>query len=193
MSGNTAAGNTAEQVELFPNTFTDCKERTWTVTIDIRNDDRIEKSIGVSLVNLVPIGNKSGTLDALGDFVGDPKKVFACFYELVREQAADKKLDKAAVLEGMDDNTTELMTLAVVGAIQRFFRRDPKRTAVLRNAMGLYAKLADQMTKELAKLDVSRFVKIDEESIANAVSEAQKKLANTSQDTSAVSTSQPPA
>lgn len=149
-------------------TFTDKLNRSWTLVIDMTNDDRIQAITGASLVDLVPVskskkhGKEPGDFTALGEFISDPYLVFDAFYAAIKPTADALGLDRAGVKAGFDQETTAKMGLAMMRAIHDFFPLDPTRQAALRRIAQMIGPLATKMANkamvELEKIDVNAIV-----------------------------------
>lgn len=149
-------------------TVVDALNRTWIVTIDMTNDDRLEAVTGTSLVNLVPIGEpkknakKNGDFATLAEFMADPYRVFDAFYALIKPQADKLGLDRNAVKAGVDAATAAKIWVAIVRAVHDFFPNDPMRMAALRRmekmTLQLNGKVTDKVGQEMDKIDLDAIV-----------------------------------
>lgn len=150
-------------------TVVDALNRTWIVTIDMTNDDRLEAVTGSSLVDLVPIGEpkknakkKSGDFTTLAEFMSDPYRVFDAFYALIKPQADALGIDRNGVKSGVDATTASKIWVAIVRAVHDFFPNDPMRRASLRRmevmTLQLNDKVTDKIGVEMDKIDLDEII-----------------------------------
>lgn len=156
----------------FAQTFKDSQGRAWTVELTRSNARRLKDIIGVSLEDLVPMidgKSKRGAeeMQPLQALFSDPFRVFDLFYTLVKPTADTLGLTKEQLddcicrykdADGKEVDATELMALAVIGALQDFFRRDPTRRAVLGRVQEVMKLMGTRIDKELAKLDLEKMI-----------------------------------
>ncbi len=180
-------------------TFTDALNRSWTVTIDMAGDRRLRAVTGVSLVDLVPIGEpkknakKSGDFASLSEFMSDPYRVFDAFYALVKPQADARNIDRDGVVDGIDEEASKKMWGAVIRAVHDFFPNDPMRKAALRRMEKMTTQLSEKMTEkvgmEMDKIDLDAIVDamptLDGVTATNDVIARLRNYASITADTSA--------
>jgi hypothetical protein len=68
-------------------TFTDCKDRPWTVDLTVATLKRVREATGVNLYSLVDDGAR-----ALGELVGDPERLVGVLYVLCEPQVKERSL-----------------------------------------------------------------------------------------------------
>jgi hypothetical protein len=153
-----------------PRTFTDALSRSWTVTIDMSNDDRLEAVTGASLIDLVPVSKpkkggkekEAGDFATLAEFMADPYRVFEAFYVLIKPQSDALGIDRQGVKAGIDEATAVKMGSAIMRAIHDFFPNDPMRRAALRRMETMMAslnqKVSAKIEKEMDKIDLDAIV-----------------------------------
>lgn len=180
-------------------TFTDKLKRSWTIVIDMTNDDRIEAITGVSLVNLIPVskskkdGKEPGDFSALAELISDPYRVFDVFYAIVKPDADALGIDRQGVKAGLDLATTAKMGQSLMRAIHDFFPLDPTRQAAIRRIMAMIGPMTEQVaakaTKELESIDIAAIVNamptLDGATATSEAIERLKKSASTGVATSA--------
>lgn len=181
-------------------TVIDALGRTWTVTIDMTNDDRLEAVTGSSLVDLVPVGEpkknakkKFGDFATLAEFMSDPYRVFDAFYALIKPQSDALGIDRTSVKSGYDLPTQRKAWVAIVMAVHDFFHDDPMRTAALRRMEAMTLQLNEKVVKkigvEMDKIDLNAIVAamptLDGVTATNEVIARLKSYASTTADTSA--------
>lgn len=152
----------------YPKTFADAMGRQWTVDITLQNDDALEAVTGVSLVNLIPSGSAKSKKDATGgmgqldDFLADPYKRLNSFCALVDPQMKAAGLTIKDIKAGMDGETEEKMTNAILMAVHDFFRWDPARQAIIRRVLNLgreiMNKASAKMETEMAKINIDKII-----------------------------------
>lgn len=170
----------------FPTTFTDSAGREWSVELGLTTEDRMKEITGFDLDDLIPAidpkKNKAGTQESLMPLhrlVGSPRKMFDLFYAMVKTVADKRSLSLAQVKEGFDTAASvESMALAVMGAIQNFFRWDPMRNwilpAMVKMSIKLQSQLSERVQKEIDSFDIGKALdeqraKISSESTGGAV------------------------
>lgn len=163
----------------FSKTFKDTLGREWKAELHLMNLDDLEEAIGMPLDALVPKSDKAKSDDnplmSLAEFLGDPRRVFAAFYALIKPQSDKLQLDAKGVKAGLGSEEAMMsMSQAVLRAFHDFFPMDPARRAILKKLAAMGQNLMDQVEVKIS----NNLNKIDLQAVLDAMPERSAEEIN---------------
>jgi hypothetical protein len=134
-------------------TFTDCKDRPWTVDLTVATLKRVREATGVNLYSLVDDGAR-----ALGELVGDPERLVGVLYVLCEPQVKERSLSPEDFGSGFRGDALEQAADAFVAELVDFFPNRRARDAlakVIGKGRETAAILMDRLEAQIHGIDPS--------------------------------------
>lgn len=149
----------------FSNKFMDAAGRSWTCELGLDVEDRMKELSGYTLDELAPPMNEKQKptqeqVTPISQFCGDPRKMFAVFYAMVKPVADKMNLTSDQVKSGLSGSAITAMSTAVLRAIHDFFRFQPERIWFIRLIATKCEEIVTQtnlrMQDALDKIDIGK-------------------------------------